>query len=215
MMFRTSFALFCLAFALGTPGCKLVKNTTDDQKAIPEDASGDDARNTVRLEETFDAKLLPHINATAQPLETLQGKLGEGLDAAGDAFGIRGSGAGSAWNFAVKVAGSVVEAKLDSRARTVGLDTDGDKTTDVIIQLGPVVKGTALRDIAPFYNFDDFRDQIEYAKLARALNTHALGLIEIPKDELIGKTMVVTGVTALRSATERILITPVDAEISP
>ncbi len=62
--------------------------------------------------------------------------------------------------------GKIVVANLDTRARTVGLDTDGDGAADVTVQLGPVIKGSALRDVAPFYNFDDFRDQIEFAKLS-------------------------------------------------
>ncbi|MBX2880820.1 MAG: DUF2291 domain-containing protein [Granulosicoccus sp.] len=214
-MQRKSLALLCLAFVLGISGCKLVKNNPDAAKEIAADASGDDARNAARLEETFDAKLIPHINSTAQPLETLVSKLDDGLDAAGQAFGVRGSAAGSAWNFAVTVSGTVIEAKLDTRARTAGLDTDGDGTTDAIIQLGPVVKGTVLRDIAPFYNFDDFRDQIEYAKLARALNTHAIGLVEVPEDNLVGKTMTATGVIALRSPTGKILVTPIALDVSP
>ncbi|MBX2838007.1 MAG: DUF2291 domain-containing protein [Gammaproteobacteria bacterium] len=210
-----SLALFCLAIALLISGCKLVKNTPDAEGVIAADASGDDARNAARLDETFDAKLIPHISSKAQPLETLASKLGDGLDKAGQAYGVRSSGAGSAWNFAVTVSGTVVEAKLDTRARTAGLDSDGDGTTDAIIQLGPVVKGTALRDIAPFYNFDDFRDQIEYAKLARALNTRALGLINLPESDLIGRTMSITGVVALRSQTGKILVTPIDVEMSP
>jgi predicted lipoprotein len=214
-MFNNYGVLFVLAFAFGMPGCKLVKNTPDAEKAIPVGASGDDARNALRIEKTFDSKLVPHIIDSAQPLATLKNKLAEGLDAAGVAFGKRGSGAGSAWNFAVEVTGTVVETKLDTRARTAGLDADADGSADITIQLGPVVKGTTLRDVAPFYKFDDFRDQIEYAKLARALNAQAVEMLKLPEGDLIGITLKVTGVLALRSPTGSLLVTPLVTEILP
>ncbi|MFN5995702.1 MAG: DUF2291 family protein [Paracoccaceae bacterium] len=62
-----------------------------------------------------------------------------------------------------------MEANLTSRDWKAMVDVNGDGATDLTLQLGPVIKGTSLRDVAPFYRFGDFRDQIEFAKLARAL----------------------------------------------
>ena len=142
---------------------------------------------------------MPYINDKALTVEALKAALAGGLDAAGAAHGTRGSGEGAAWNFAVRGEGKVIEANLDTRARTAGVDTDGDGKADVTVQLGPVIKGTALRDVAPFYNFDDFRDQIEFAKLARALNDKISGMIDVPDGDIIGRSHVsFTGVVALK-----------------
>lgn len=63
--------------------------------------------------------------------------------------------------------GKVVAANLTSRARTLDVDVDGDAKADLTVQLGPVVKGSSLRDFAPaLYDFTSFRDQIEFAKSA-------------------------------------------------
>lgn len=205
----------CAFVALGVPGCKIVKDTPEDEKAIPADASGDDARTELRIAETFEPKLVPYITENALPIATFRTRLSEGLDTVGAAHGTQGSGQGAAWNFPVTGEGVVVESKLDTRARTAGLDTDSDGSADVTIQLGPVIKGSALRDVAPFYNFDDFRDQIEFAKLSRAINDQISGLVELPEGDLIGQTMSFTGVVALKKADEAQIVTPIAIELKP
>ena len=64
-------------------------------------------------------------------------------------------------------------AKTDTRAATADVDIDGDGTADATVQLGPVIRGTTLRDVQPFFDFTAFRDQIAFAELARALNDQA------------------------------------------
>ena len=110
-----------------------------------------------------------------------------GLDAAGAAHGNKGSGEGAAWNFAVKGEGKVVEANLTSRARKAMVDVNGDDAADLTLQLGPVIKGTALRDVATFYIFSDFRDQIQFAKLARALNDRTSAALKLPEGEFTAR----------------------------
>ncbi|MCB1330970.1 MAG: DUF2291 domain-containing protein [Maritimibacter sp.] len=205
--------LLLIAAGLALGGCKIVPDAPEGEAAIPEDASGDAVRNTMRVEETFASQLLPHVAETALPVADLRTALAGGLDAAGDAHGHRGAGAGSAWNFAVAGEGVAVEAKLDTRARKVMLDTDGDAQADVTLQLGPVIAGTALRDVAPFYNFDDFRDQIEFANLGRALNDAVNEVLVVPEGDLVGKTIAFTGVVPLRSASEDWKVTPTEIEV--
>lgn len=214
-MTRISLVVLCAVVALGTSGCKIVKDVPEDEKAIAADASGDDARTALRLEQTFDSQLLPYIADNAISVAALRDSLAGGLDAAGAAHGNQGSGAGAAWNFPVQGEGAVVEARLDTRARTAGLDTDGDGAVDVTVQLGPVVKGSALRDAAPFYNFDDFRDQIEFAKLGRALNDRIAEMVVLPDGELTGKTMRFTGVVPLKKPDEAMVVTPIAVEVTP
>lgn len=207
------FPILLVAAGLSLAGCKIVPDAPEGEAAIPEDSSGDDVRNAMRIEETFEPRLLPFVAESATEIAELRSAVAAGLDAAGEASGNRGAGAGSAWNFAVSGEGVAVEAKLDSRARKVMLDTDGDSEADLTLQLGPVISGTALRDIAPFYNFDEFRDQIEFAGLGRALNDAISARLEVPEGEIIGKTVVFTGVVPLRSATEAWKVTPTELEV--
>jgi predicted lipoprotein len=86
---------------------------------------------------------------------------------------------------------------------------------DVTLQLGPVVKGTALRDVSPsVYDFSKFRDQIEFAKLGRALNDKAVSALP-SSGSLQGKTVSFVGATALRSATEKPLVVAAVLEVTP
>ena len=214
-MNRTLLTVTCLAAALSLGACKIVKTPAPGTQTAAADASGDDARITAILNDTYDQKLLPLVKSQASELADLRAAIASGLDAAGQAHGHRGAGEGAAWNFAVKGQGKVVDANLESRARKLELDTDGDGKADVTLQLGPVVKGTALRDIAPFYDFTDFRDQIEFAKLARALNDKASAALAVPEGDPKGKTVAFTGVVALKSPTEAWLMTPVEIAVAP
>ncbi len=214
-MNRIYTSLLCAVLALGVSSCTIVENAPPDQQAIPADASGDDARTAIRIEETFDSKLLPFIRDNALPIRDLRTALEGGLVPAGEKHGHVGSGEGAAWNFPVTASGKVIEANLKSRARTMQVDTDGDGSADVTVQLGPVIKGSSLRDAAPFYVYDDFRDQIEFAKLSRAINSKIADMIVVPEGELVGMTTSFVGTLALKSTTEAFVVTPISVEFAP
>lgn len=206
----------CLVATLALTGCKIVKTAAEGEstEAVAGEA-GDDARIAALLDRTYEAELLPLIATRALPVADLRVALSGGLETAGAAHGNRGSGEGAAWNFAVKGEGTVVEANLTSRARKAMLDTDGDGKADLTLQLGPVIKGSSLRDVAPFYRFGDFRDQIEFAKLARALNDRASAALVVPEGELLGKTVSFSGTVDLKAASDAWLVTAVSLSVAP
>jgi predicted lipoprotein len=208
-------ALVLLA-ALALPGCKIIKTVAEGETAAAvAGEAGDDARIAALLDKTYEAELLPLIATKALPVADLRAAIAGGLEAAGAAHGNKGSGEGAAWNFAVTDEGKVVEANLTSRARKAMLDTNGDGKADLTLQLGPVIKGSSLRDVAPFYRFGDFRDQIEFAKLARALNDRASAALVVPEGDLLGKTVSFTGTVDLKAAGDAWLVTVVTLAVAP
>ncbi|WP_374373533.1 DUF2291 family protein [Tabrizicola sp.] len=212
---KAVFAALGLMAALALPGCKIVKTVAGAETAAAEAGeAGDDARIAALLDKTYEAELLPLI-AKALPVADLRAAVAGGLEAAGAAHGNKGSGEGAAWNFAVKGEGKVVEANLTSRARKAMLDTDGDGKADLTLQLGPVIKGSSLRDVAPFYKFGDFRDQIEFAKLARALNDRASAALQVPEEDLVGKTVGFSGTVDLKAVGDPWLVTAVTLSVAP
>ncbi|MCY0096880.1 DUF2291 family protein [Hoeflea ulvae] len=215
MMMRTPLLTLCAVAVFALSGCKLVKNPADGEQAVSAGASGDNVRTEQRIADTFETQLLPWVEDKALDFAALKAALAQGLDAAGEAHGNRGSGAGAAWNFAVTDTGTVVSANLESRARIADLDIDGDGAADITVQLGPVIRGNALRDFAPFYNFDDFRDQIEFAKLGRALNDRISAMLELPEGDLIGRSMAFIGVVPLKKADEAMILTPTRLDVMP
>jgi predicted lipoprotein len=202
-----SLLILSLAATLALPGCRIVRTPTGEEQAADP--------ITAQAAETFATELIPHLDATALTLADLRSALDEGLDVAGEAHGHRGAGQGAAWNFAVRGEGTVIAANLESRARKLDLDTDGDGTADATLQIGPVITGTALRDVAPFYDFGDFRDQIEFAALGRALNDLATGGITLPEGDIVGATVAFTGAMPLRSVTDDFVVTAISVQVTP
>jgi predicted lipoprotein len=204
-----------LAAVLGLAGCKLVKTSEVESKTAATGESGDKVRIEVLLAESYDSKLLPDLREKAVELKTLKAAMADGLDAAGKAHGVRAGGQGGSWNFSIKGTGNVIEENRKSKAGIARIDIDGDGEPDANLQLGPVVKGTALRDVAPgVYEFSSFRDQIEFAKLGRALNKKAVEALPSPNGGLSGKVVSFIGAAALRSPKDLPLIVPVLVEIS-
>ncbi|MDZ7905858.1 MAG: DUF2291 family protein [Cypionkella sp.] len=150
------------------------------------------------------------ISAKAIPAGDLRIAIAADLNAAGAASGSRAAGAGAPWTFAVKGVGRVVAANMASRARVAELDIDGDGAADLTLQLGPVIKGSALRDIAPFYDFNTFRDQIEFAKLGRAINDRVFQKLTLPDGDLVGQNLTFTGALAVKAAADPWLVTVIE-----
>lgn len=209
-MFPKSGLALCIALAVALPACKIVK-TPDGTTATAADGAAASGDMTARADAMWGAELMPHLDETATDLLVLKSAIAADLDAAGAAHGHRSDAEGSPWSFPVRLEGTIVAANTDTRAATADVDVDGDGAADATIQLGPVIKGTTLRDVMPTVDFTAFRDQIEFAELSRALNNiaHGATLAELPRENLVGKGVSVLGAFTLKSAGEPILVTPV------
>ena len=86
---------------------------------------------------------------------------------------------------------------------------------DAIIQIGPVIKGTAIRDTLDFMTFGMFVNQIEFAQLSNALNKKAYDTVlsKFDRDTIIGKTIVFEGAFTQVPYSDKILITPIVLEV--
>jgi predicted lipoprotein len=115
-----------------------------------------------------------------------------------------GSGAADAspaqQSFFVRGTGVVSRAELESRAgqALVRIDHPGPPVT-VAIQVGPVLRGTALRDAVSFIRFTDFANQSDFAAVATALNERVLSTVLGPIDRqaLSGRRVSFVGAATL------------------
>ncbi len=74
-------------------------------------------------------------------------------------------------SFLVQGQGVVMQVDTTSRVGTADVDlSPPDGTADLRLQIGPVIRGTALRDALPFVTFDAFDNQLEFAAVSRALH---------------------------------------------
>ncbi len=209
---KNLFLLFPAAFLI--VGCQLVENDAQgDEKALVSSAPGGDM--AVLVDEIWDDKVLPHLKDAAVDFTELKPALDRDLDTAGNKYGYRPSSEGSPWNFATRIDGEIVSAKTDTRAATLDVDTNNDGNADAVVQLGPVIRGTTLRDVLPFIDFTSFTDQIEFAQLSRALNTktYETVLADLTRDGLVGKRVIVLGAFTMRKADDAVLVTPVEIDV--
>ena len=120
----------------------------------------------------------------------------------------------------VFVKGTGVVTRIDRQSQ-VGLArvrmTDAGAPAEVAIQIGPVLRGTGLRDALAFVRFTDFVNQIEFASVSNALNERVTRDVIAPlePDALTGKRIAFVGVMTVgtSAAATPVEILPVRIEL--
>ena len=201
------------AILLPLSGCKIVPN---DQRAK---TTGSSANQTAEgfnaagyVDSVWASQLTPHFDSKANDLATVIAAVKADLDKAGHDYGHRAASEGSPWSFAVKSTGKVVSVNTESRAGTLIVEIASDAgPQQITLQIGPVVKGTAIRDSLPFFSFANVTNQIEFARVGRAFNERALKEVEKPLAELKtpGTAVEFKGAISLTSVPETFVVTPV------
>lgn len=201
-------------------GCKIVPTASKDQQGTTatavatQDQSSDPDKMAAGM---WDAKVLPYFNERAGPFRDVVALLAKDPAAAGAKWGHRAEAPEAPWFLATKLSGKVVATDLASRASTASVDADGDGQADVDVQIGPVIRGTALRDALPFVSFGSFVNQIDFAKFGRALNSYVDGTVlsGLPREQLVGRTVTVVGALPAATASGRPLLTPATFSVGP
>ena len=67
-------------------------------------------------------------------------------DEAGARFGYRAKSEDTPWTLMVKLDGVIIAAETESRASTISVDASGQGKSEVIVQIGPAMRGTAIRE---------------------------------------------------------------------
>lgn len=157
------------------------------------------------------SKVLPALQSRAGEFNALRTAMKADLDAAGAEHGHRERGEGAPWNFVTRLKGRIVGGDTTLSAAKIEVDTDGDGQADAQVQIGPIIRGTALRDSLPFISFTAYTNQVEFAQLANAFNDHAaaLALKDLPRDKLVGRNVELLGVFTTDDATQVPVILPV------
>ncbi len=159
----------------------------------------------------WESKILPQAQSKAVELPVLLDALNKDKAAASTKYGHKESGP---YNFVVKVDGVVDAVDTASRAGTVVLKPTGYKgPAEVRMQIGPVMRGTSIRDGSALIPFNQFVNQIEYADVGEELNNRVLNTVlkDVDFNALKGKPITVYGFFTLDNL-NKILITPVKIE---
>jgi predicted lipoprotein len=129
-------------------------------------------------------KVVPYFETKAGPLLEVRERAAKSPDEAGAKFGFHAKSEGSPWTFTVKFDGVIVAADTESRASTISVDASGQGKVDAIVQIGPAMRGTAIRDALDFISFGEFTNQIDFARYGKAFNTYVdrTTLEKLPRD---------------------------------
>jgi predicted lipoprotein len=165
----------------------------------------------------WSAKVVPYFEKKAGPFAGVRDLAAKSPDEAGARFGYRPKAGDSPWTLMVKFEGVIVEANTESRAATIGVDTSGTGKADATVQIGPALRGTSIRDALDFVSFNDFTNQIDFARYGKAFNLYVDHEIleKLPRDSIVGRKVVVVGAYPLSSSSDPPLITPVEIILGP
>lgn len=102
----------------------------------------------------------------------------------------------------VRGTGVISRVDLSSRVGLAHLQIDGLPAPGVAIQVGPVLRGTALRDALPFVRFTDFANQFDFAAVASSIHHRVLEDVLGPIDveALAGRRVAFTGAVVIDNA---------------
>ncbi|NTU78122.1 MAG: DUF2291 domain-containing protein [Chloroflexales bacterium] len=157
----------------------------------------------------WESQVLTTVDAQATDLQTVLTALAADPEAAQQQYGHREGQ--RPYNFLVRGEANVLAVDTSSRSGTLAIDlAPGDGQQDAVIQVGPVIRGTALRDALPFIQFNMFTNQLEYAAVSTQLNARVIAGVVSPLDlaSLQGKTVTFQGAFT-RDPGGAVRITPV------
>ena len=124
------------------------------------------------VDSIWSAKLVPAIVGSAVDVRTLLAAMSASIGDAEQKYGRNVNGDG--WYFNVKGEGTVLAVDTSSRNGLIELGVlPHARRPDVSIQIGPVFRGSALRDSTGLIAFSSFVNQLQFAVVADDLNSKA------------------------------------------
>ncbi len=164
--------IFVTVFLLTGTGCTIVRH--DDETKEGEDTlsiyfDNGEFDAAVYVDSVWEDQVVPRIKEHAIEAEELFSMLEAEPERAIEQFGYRIE-ITAPYNFMVEGSALIVSANTESAAATISLDLNGPDGKPVEIQIGPVLKGTAVRDSMDFIRFEDFTNQLEFANVSREMN---------------------------------------------
>ena len=206
----------CAAAVAFLASCTIVRQNakagteTAEQKAAANE--GFDAAAFV--ETNWAGRIEPELVQNAVELRDMLAALKKDPDAAQKKFGRRQDETAQ-YNFMVKGRETIKAVNTESAAGTIELavpDLSGEG--GACVQIGPVVKSTAVRDVLSFIHFGDFTNQLEFANISKSINFHVRDKVAagIKEKARPGKKLFFVGAFS-EDPGGKVLITPVQIRV--
>jgi predicted lipoprotein len=218
MKFSASCLLVSLALA-SFAACTIVKHdasgSAGNAGASPVSVTAEgsfDAKSYVTA--NWSGKIKPELVNNAAELNEVIAALAKDSASAEQKYGRRKEET-APFNFIVKGKAVIKGINTESSAGYIELavpDASGSDNTK--IQIGPVFKSSAVRDVLSFINFGDFVNQIDFANISREINFYVRDKVVsgLKKTDIVGKHLSFVGAFA-EDSSGAVLITPVEISI--
>ena len=172
------------------------------------------------VESIWEDKLIPIYEEQAVDYVTLMTALEENRQAGIDQYGLTRQTGEPFYIFKVRGTARVMEFDDSSRNGVIRVDHEPvDGTADAVLQVGPVLRGTAIRDSVEFIRFTDIGNQLQFAELAKELNNRMRvdSIDPINLENIEGKQIMFLGAFRLDKdqELEEVVVTPLVLEIRP
>jgi predicted lipoprotein len=158
-------------------------------------------------------KVLPTIQERAYDITKILPEIRADPNSAGQKYGRRE--ATNPFNYMVKGTGKVTEMHTESQAGTATIEIPG-LAEKIALQIGPVVRGTALRDATGAVSFNQFTNQLDYADVSKEMNARALkaAFAGVEPNSIAGKTLTFFGAFTFDPHSKSpILVTPIKIDL--
>lgn len=160
----------------------------------------------------WESMALPELNENAVDLSEFLTQSKGDLTALAGEHGKYSMGDSGELSYVVKGKCTVETVNTESQAGKMEVKLEGYSGDEAIaIQIGPVYKGSSVRDSLSFIKFGDYKNQEEWAAVSQSINKIIAEEIVNPADpaSLEGKTVSFVGAFTVSAGSMDILITPV------
>jgi len=219
LLFTFAAAVVCLALV---GACTVVKIEEDDSEGEDQYATwkktGTGFQASEYVEAVWDERILPVYEEQAVDYAEVLAGLRADREGAIEKYGLTRETGEPFFVFKVRGTARVVEYDDSSRNGVIRVDMEpADGQVDATLQVGPVVRGTAIRDSMEFIRFTDVGNQLQFAALANELNARmqrdSVEPLDLPS--IVGKRISFLGAFRLTEgqALEDLVVTPVKIDL--
>jgi predicted lipoprotein len=162
-------------------GCDVVKLDKDGNPIIPmsaEEAASLKNLTPKALADKFWSRIMREAETTSKPIGNMSS-----TDKVSEFIRIEG----------------IVKSVDDSKI--TGTMTVAANNHNVVLKIGPVILGNAIRDATSFIKFSDFKNQVQFARLSKALNKKAMKNFTRPDASWVGSKVDILAAATYRNTT--------------
>lgn len=192
-------------------GCMKIVKIGEEDKLTGEVAfnAGDN------IAEIWDSEAIPDLNKNAVDLSDFLQESNGDLKSLVDKYGKYSMETSGDISYTVKDTATVTDVNTEKKAGYIEVKVDGyTGPIKIRLQIGPVFKGSAVRDSIDFIKFQDYKNQVDFAAVSQSIHDLIKTTVidKVDFSSIKGKQIEFTGCFTVDKE-DLILITPVSLTV--